>query len=359
MQVYVDDPAIALRGTEEVCQEQVAILLLAWHALGVDLAIKKGQFGDSIDWIGARFTVLPCAVEATILKHRLDELAVLAKSLLNCKTVAPLREVRSFTGKAQSIASLLFVWRPFVHMLYAAMGQQQSGAPPNCCWVRQISVPINWILCFLKLQVGDLTRKLSLDTYLRRGPRIIITTDASPWGLGGTLEIDGQFISYFSSEVTELDRQVLVLSSEPGSKNQQALEALAMLVALRTWTKFWIAGRVSLTVRADNLSTLALVAKMQPHSAQLGIIARELALDLASAAYAPDVVEHLPGVANVAADTLSRQFEPHKKYVVPHYLKGVPEASVARTPVWWKSLPAPPKRGNGARINNESVSVQY
>ena len=114
-----------------------------------------------------------------------------------------------------------------------------------------------------------------------------------------------------------------------------------------------------LAVRADNLSTLAMVAKMQPRSAQLGIVARELALDIASAAYAPDVVEHLPGIANTAADVLSRRHEPSKQYTLPHYLRGVPEQFVPdRTPMWWKSLPATPDRGSGG-ADTSSSSVQY
>ena len=75
LQTYVDDPIAVLRGTEGVCMEQAAILMLAWAAVGIDLAVKKGQYGTTIDWIGATFTVLPNAVEATIHQHRLDELA--------------------------------------------------------------------------------------------------------------------------------------------------------------------------------------------------------------------------------------------------------------------------------------------
>ena len=71
-----------------------------------------------------------------------------------------------------------------------------------------------------------------------------------------------------------------------------------MLVALRLWSSHWRNRRVTLTVRSHNVATLAMVAKMQPHSQQLGIIAREIALDVASATYAPDVAVHLPGLAN-------------------------------------------------------------
>ena len=51
---------------------------------------------------------------------------------------------------------------------------------------------------------------------------------------------------------------------------QQVLEALCMLVALRTWKNYWLGKRVTLTVRTDNIATLTMICKMQPHSAQLG-----------------------------------------------------------------------------------------
>ena len=82
-----------------------------------------------------------------------------------------------------------------------------------------------------------------------------------------------------------------------------------MLVALRTWCDRWQDRRVTLTVRSDNLSTLAMVAKMQPHGTTVGRIAREMALDVASAMYSPDVVAHIPGIANKAADALSRRYQ--------------------------------------------------
>ena len=98
------------------------------------------------------------------------------------------------------------------------------------------------------------------------------------------------------------------------------LEALAMLVALPLWAKHWTSDRVSLAVESDNVATLTMVAKMQPHSAQMGIIARELALDICAAAHTPDIIRHIPGVANTAADALSRQTEPGNIKPIPAHL---------------------------------------
>ena len=48
-----------------------------------------------------------------------------------------------------------------------------------------------------------------------------------------------------------------------------------------------------------------------------GAISRELALDMAEAVYRPGIGTHIPGVANVTADALSRLFGPDSKYSIP------------------------------------------
>ena len=74
MQAYVDDPALALRGTAEERRRQVARGILTWCILGVPLALSKDQLGATISCSGATCTVLRGgAVQATILATRLDE----------------------------------------------------------------------------------------------------------------------------------------------------------------------------------------------------------------------------------------------------------------------------------------------
>ena len=54
------------------------------------------------------------------------------------------------------------------------------------------------------------------------------------------------------------------------------------------------------------MAALALITKMKAHSTRINIIAREMALDIAHATYTPNTASHIAGVANVAADALSR-----------------------------------------------------
>ena len=101
--------------------------------------------------------------------------------------------------------------------------------------------------------------------------------------------------------------------------------------------------RLVLCIRTDNVAALTMVARMQPHSAQLSIIAREMALDISSACYTPDVVEHIPGVSNVAADCLSRLSQPDKSVAIPSYLRSVQRHHCSeRNAMWWKAQPALP-----------------
>ena len=119
----------------------------------------------------------------------------------------------------------------------------------------------------------------------------------------------------------------------------QTFEALCMLIALRVWSHTWKTSRSTIAVRSDNTATLSMVTKMQPKSATLGILAREMAIDVANAIYEPSVVSHLPGVANQTADQLSRRFQPGVVYVVPPVCKNAQELfPPARNKAWWVTL---------------------
>ena len=83
-----------------------------------------------------------------------------------------------------------------------------------------------------------------------------------------------------------------------------------------------------------------MVCRMQPHSESLGIIAREIALDVAASSYAPDEVRHLPGIANKAADYLSRIYDSSSTLAPPTYLPPDRYHSCkARGEDWWRALP--------------------
>ena len=177
------------------------------------------------------------------------------------------------------------------------------------------------------------------------GRQVEIITDASPWGLGGYLVVDRKIESYFSSELTTED--LTLFDHERGDcRGQQTWEGLAMLVALRLWANEWLQGRVRLRVRGDSVTMLTAVMHMKANAnSSLVLIAREVALDVAESAYAPDVGGHLPGDANTTADALSRKCSPEAgQWQLPGELRGRPRGPAhprgrARTIV----LSAPPR----------------
>ena len=311
----------------------------AWAVLGINLAINKGQVGPDIDWTGCTFSLRDESVVATTLASRLAEVRQLVDDVGTMDVIAT-QKLRTLIGKVQSLASLLFVWRPFVQMLYAAIHSPASGAPHNCVWRKQIDIPLAWIRAFLQQTQGQLIREFSLQSFLRRGLKHTITTDASPWGLGAVLEIDNQIVSCIADQIHDTDRKVLSLSDTGEARDQQVLEALALLVALREWASHWTNRRVQLSVRSDNMAALAMVCRMQPHSEQMGIVAREMALDICQSSISPDECSHIPGLANKAADALSRVYAPSPQPPLPAYLGPELRHSCAlRLRTWWRALP--------------------
>ena len=130
----------------------------------------------------------------------------LTNSIL-ASTVFNVEHLRTYTGKAQSMASLLYVWRPFVHMLYGAIASDAlGGAPSGLRWTKQIATPPKWLRASLDQTEGSLTREWYLQSYLNRGPQVVITTDASPWGVGATLEINNEMVTYLCSQIITTDR---------------------------------------------------------------------------------------------------------------------------------------------------------
>ena len=130
MNVYVDDPLVILRGTFLQRNRITALIILAWRILGVNLAYTKAQCNDTIDWIGWNLagSTLHKTVTCNVRSDRLDELFELALRHVKANVIS-IKDLRTFVGKAQSMASLLYSWRPFLSMLWAAIYSVQSNAP--------------------------------------------------------------------------------------------------------------------------------------------------------------------------------------------------------------------------------------
>jgi len=289
----------------------MAIAVLLWRLLGFPLSWRKGSRGRIVSWIGGQFTLKAggAGVVVRIVQDLFDEAKDLVHALL-ATNVIPLRKLSSAVGKLSNIANLLTVWRPFLAPMYAALhGPRPAGCPPGCIWSQQIAMPLRWFRSFFALSGGFVERDFDVRCFLSVDVVVQIVLDASPWGLGGVLLINGECSEFFSSGLTELDESLFGLPR--GSPDgQQVWECLAALVALRLWRQIWGRQALTLRVRGDSMTMLSLIINLRPPTPQLGLIGREIALEFAQAVFVPVVAEHIPGVANVTADKLSRWTQP-------------------------------------------------
>ena len=86
-----------------------------------------------------------------------------------------------------------------------------------------------------------------------------ITTDASPWGLGGVLRLNGNIAGAFAEQLsTEILNKFNAVKGDP--KHTTLWEGLALLVAFRLWLPGLGFGAV-VRVKSDSLSSLLMLSK--------------------------------------------------------------------------------------------------
>jgi len=321
LEIYTDDPFVSVAGTKERRDRCFAIIILFWRCMGFPLSWHKGSRGSSANWIGGEFKICtePKGVVVRIKQDIFEESGQVVEDMLS-KNVIPMKMLRSGIGKLSHISNLLVIWRPFMRPLYAALySPTPSGCPPNCCWTRQVAQPLRWFKSFFKASGGFVEREFMLDAFQKLDTCIEIVMDASPWGIAGILYVDDVPTEFFSDKITALDETLF--GHKVGSPDgQQVWESLSALVSLRLWVNYWNKRHVVVRVRGDSVAMLTLVVNMRPKSAALTIIGQELALTIANAVFVPIVAEHIPGIANVAADQLSRWYQPNTPAELPLHL---------------------------------------
>ena len=167
-----------------------------------------------------------------------------------------------------------------------------------------------------------------------------LVCDASPWGMGAVLLVDGVRTAWMASEWTDYDYEVL--DTVAGPEGQDLFEALALLVAMRTWVPMWSEIPTTIVVQSDSLAALGSAAKLGSSIPHMNLIVRELALEFAEGTFEVELYGHVPGHLNVEADALSRLTDPNQAKVVPESLATVPRTPVAqRTAAWWRTRSAP------------------
>ena len=222
------------------------------------------------------------------------------------------------------------------------MAATHGDAPRNCVWVKAIRSALLCLKVFLDGTRGTLVRRYTLETWTNAAPSISITLDASPWDVGATLEVNYTIVAFLRSP---LDAEGVDLLGHPigEARGQQVWETLCALVALRAWKQHWKESRFNLVVRGDSVFMLTVVLHMRPASSSpgLGLLAREMALDMAEGCYEPEVhAQHVAGRSNVIADALSRDFD--KELVLPPALQKTARTIVSqRGRSWYRTLASP------------------
>ena len=120
LQLYVDDPCISIRGTTAERDDLVAAVVLSWLLCGFQLAFSKAQRGKEVTWIGAGLRHDGGSVTVTIPAAKLDEFRELVDTDA-VKNIMSNKNLRKLAGKANHVASILYVWMPFLSELWGAI----------------------------------------------------------------------------------------------------------------------------------------------------------------------------------------------------------------------------------------------
>ena len=376
LQLYVDDPLWACRGTAEARRRLTVVLLLFWEAVGTPFSWSKGQTGRRLLWIGGQLTVRNGnsttdpedpgrgrGVEVEVPEEKAEESAATCAEFLR-KQLLGRRELRRFAGRSSFFAGLVPHLRPFLSGLWAALAEPPSSKGPVapgamrggsqfCVWTKQVEHSLRWVLAFLEGVAGaPLRRSVYLAEWLaaRGTPRFRPAVDASPWGIGGILLDGAKVVAYFEDAVSEEDQRRLgVVVGDPSS--QAILEGLALLVALRLFSPLagWGQARtrtVLLGVKSDSKAALGAAIKMASPTSALNAVGREIAYDSALGDYYVYVHEHVPGVSNKVPDWLSRVHAPatsDPKGGRPEALSGARALQAPmRGDAWWRTMGPPP-----------------
>ena len=135
MQLYVDDLIALLRGPRNHRNMMLAGLLYTLHAFGIQVALKKGERGPKVGWIGASLELSTgedgeATIHVGIQRKMLDEIVTKIRSW-KTQGMIPIRELRSLSGKlswvAGAIPRLRWVATIFYGVLAAAEREEREG----------------------------------------------------------------------------------------------------------------------------------------------------------------------------------------------------------------------------------------
>ena len=182
----MDDLIIHVRGDAVARRQMLVRTVAVWMGLGFRLAFDKAAhaaMGTQITWTSGTIIIHDDCVIVSIKQTIVEEVTAEVKDFLSQNVIGK-EALRSFLGRLVCISSFLFIWRPFVSMMWAPLYQSAAcgNAPAGCIWLSQIRTPLYWIRAFLDGNAGGIVRKFMLADYIGHGDDVIITCDASEHG---------------------------------------------------------------------------------------------------------------------------------------------------------------------------------
>ena len=103
-------------------------------------------------------------LEISIKPEILRELRSQIASAVKCNVISR-KDLQRLAGRANHVAGMIPVWRPFLQELWKALAGDGGNAPPNCIWTSQIKSVLAYLHLFLRGVSGTLVRTFFLDTW--------------------------------------------------------------------------------------------------------------------------------------------------------------------------------------------------
>ena len=130
IQLYVDDLAMVLSGTRRQRDRHIAKVVLIWRLLGFRVAFHKALRGANVRWIGCTLSASRSEIWVTVSADKILELKVQTANMLRDNVVS-VKILRDYGGLASHVASVIYVWRPFLSEMWAAV-QKHRGRIFSC-----------------------------------------------------------------------------------------------------------------------------------------------------------------------------------------------------------------------------------
>ena len=291
---------------------------MLWLTLGIPLSWSKGAdhpCGQAYQWIGVVFQVArPGVARISLPEAFVNELVTLCDLFLRTNR-QPRAKADALVGKAGRVACVLPEARPFVSSLYAAMAAalraQSVGAreaPPGHVVCRRFRRGARMLRRILGCTDRQRPIPNSRELFAVRPPppdpaRRRIEVDASPWGAGAVLVVEGKPVQCFAYEWQPHDFEGMRVTIGDCT-GQTFFELVGLIMAVEVWCS----EAEATAIIGDNVGSLQELLDLRGRGLHerpaqvLAVLRCSRSLDLA--------VGHLPTESNLAADALSRQAGP-------------------------------------------------